>query len=136
VTTVFADTYYYLALLNADDDDHARVAEWTARFAGRIVTTDWVLTELADGLSRGAGRAIVGAFVRDLLGDEAVTVVPAERTLFDRGLDLYEKRPDKSWSLTDCTSFVVMEREKISQALTADHHFEQAGFVVLLKPDQ
>lgn len=133
MTTVFADTYYYLGLLNADDDDHARVVEWTAGFTGRIVTTDWVLTELADGFSRGPGRAVASRFIRDLLVRADVRVVPADRTLFERGLELYEKRPDKDWSLTDCTSFVIMEREKIGEALTADHHFEQAGFRALLK---
>jgi predicted nucleic acid-binding protein len=133
VTTVFADTYYYLALLNADDDDHGRAVAATRQFSGRFVTTDWVLTELADGLSRGAGRVAATGLIRDLLGDTAVTVVEANRDLFERGLDLYDKRPDKNWSLTDCISFVVMEREKITQALTADRHFEQAGFVPLLK---
>ena len=133
MTTVFADTYFYLALLNASDEDHARVASWTAQFTGRIVTTDWILTELADGLSRGHGRSVVTRFVRDLLDEPEVRVVAADRSLFERGFDLYEKRPDKEWSLTDCISFVVMEREKITDALTADHHFEQAGFVALLK---
>ena len=132
--TVFADTYYYLALLNADDDDHVRAAAWTGQFAGRIVTTDAVLTELADALSEGAGRMAAVRFIRDQFTDPAVTVVEANRSLFERGLDLYEKRLDKGWSLTDCISFVVMEREKIAQALTTDHHFEQAGFVALLKP--
>ena len=134
MTTVFADTYYYLALLNADDDDHARAVAWTAQFTGRIVTSDFVLTELADGLARGTGRAVVTQFLRDLLADAEVTVMPADRDLFEDGLDLFEQRPDKEWSLTDCTSFLVMERQKIREALTADHHFEQAGFVALLKP--
>jgi predicted nucleic acid-binding protein len=133
VTTVFADTFYYLALLNAADEDHARAADWTGRFSGRIVTSDWVLTELADGLRRADGRRVVAAFLRDLLTAADVRVVPADRALFERGLDLYEKRPDKDWSLTDCISFVVMERERITDALTADHHFEQAGFVALLR---
>jgi len=132
VTTVFADTYYYIALLNAEDDDHARAIAWTGQFDGRIVTTDWVLTEVADGLSRGAGRGAATRLIRDLLADPAVLIVEADRALFEQGLSLYEKRPDKEWSLTDCISFVVMEREKIRQALTADHHFEQAGFLKLL----
>jgi predicted nucleic acid-binding protein len=132
VITVFADTYYYLALLNEADEDHARVVAWTAGFDGRIVTTDAVLTEVADGFSRGAGRGAAVRLIRDLLRDPAVTVVDVARTLFEQGLDLYEKRPDKDWSLTDCISFVVMEREQIDQALTADHHFRQAGFTTLL----
>jgi len=60
-------------------------------------------------------------------------VVPASTELVKAGLDHYRRRPDKDWSLTDCISFVVMQREGITEALTADHHFEQAGFVALLK---
>ena len=63
-----------------------------------------------------------------------VKIVAPDQALLDRGLALYRARPDKDWSLTDCISFVVMEREKIAEALTADHHFEQAGFLALLKP--
>ena len=135
MTTVFADTYYYLALLNLNDEDHARVSAWTASFTGRICTTDCVLIELADAASRGAGRAVATQFIRDTLIDPEVRVIPAERALFQQGLDLYGKRPDRGWSLTDCISFVVMEREKITEALTADHHFEQAGFKALLKEE-
>jgi hypothetical protein len=61
-----------------------------------------------------------------------VTVVNADRALFEAGLDLYDKRPDKDWSLTDCISFLVMQRDQIDQALTADRHFRQAGFSTLL----
>jgi len=130
--TVFADTYYYLALLNEGDEEHARVVAWTAQFDGRIVTTDAVLTEVADGFSRGAGRTAAVRLIRDLLHDPEVKVTEVTRALFEQGLDLYDKRPDKEWSLTDCISFVVMEREQIEQALTADHHFRQAGFTALL----
>jgi predicted nucleic acid-binding protein len=53
--------------------------------------------------------------------------------LYEEGMKLYASRPDKEWSLTDCISFIIMQREKITGALTGDHHFEQAGFVALLK---
>jgi predicted nucleic acid-binding protein len=92
-----------------------------------------VLTELADGLSRGTGRTVAARFIHDVFARPDIHVVPADRQLLERGLDLFEKRPDKDWSLTDCISFVVMEREKVREALTADHHFQQAGFVALLK---
>ncbi len=60
-------------------------------------------------------------------------IVPASRELFQRGVELFTQRPDKDWSLTDCTSYVVMKEQDIEDALTTDHHFEQAGFTVLLK---
>ena len=61
-------------------------------------------------------------------------IVPASPDLFTRGFDLFVARPDKDWSLTDCTSFVVMDERKISDALTADEHFAQAGYKPLLRP--
>jgi predicted nucleic acid-binding protein len=64
--------------------------------------------------------------------DADTTVIPASQELFDKGVELYDARPDKQWSLTDCISFVLMEQRGITEALTADRHFEQAGFVALL----
>ena len=65
--------------------------------------------------------------------DPDFIVLEADQHLFERGLQLYENRPDKEWSLTDCISFVAMEEMGIAEALTGDHHFEQAGFTALLK---
>jgi hypothetical protein len=65
--------------------------------------------------------------------DAEVTIVPPGPELFEAGLKLYSQREDKDWTLTDCISFVVMERMGIREALTGDHHFEQAGFTVLLR---
>ena len=62
-----------------------------------------------------------------------IRIIPADEELFQAGFDYFEARPDKGWSLTDCISFVVMEREQLTEALTGDHHFEQAGFTALLK---
>jgi len=77
MNTVFADTFYYLALLNADDEAHGRAVQLTTRHAGRLVTTAWVLTELADGLSRSSTRAVLVQFLNSLLGDPEVAVGPA-----------------------------------------------------------
>ena len=129
----FADTVYYLALLNADDELHARATEITPKFRGRIVTTAWVIAELLDALSRPPHRDLVTRFVHDLFVDPDVTVVPADQDLFQAGLLLFSRRADKEWSFTDCVSFVAMQREGMSDALTADRHFEQAGFVCLLR---
>jgi predicted nucleic acid-binding protein len=68
-----------------------------------------------------------------LRADPACTIVPPTQSLFEQGVDLYARRPDNGWSLTDCISFVVMQQHGVTQALTGDHHFEQAGFEALLK---
>ncbi len=70
---------------------------------------------------------------KELLADADAHVIPFETQLYDEGIQLYNNRTDKEWSLTDCVSFVAMKRESINEALTGDHHFEQAGFVALLK---
>jgi hypothetical protein len=132
--TIFADTFYFIALLNASDTNHVKAVQFTAENAFRMLTTEWVLTELADGLARSPrGRTEFMATLADLQTDEDVTIVPCDSALMAEGVQLYGERPDKAWSLTDCISFVAMTKASITEALTADHHFEQAGFVALLK---
>jgi predicted nucleic acid-binding protein len=133
MTTWLADTAFYLALLNRDDALNARAVEVTGGFSGHFVTTAWVVTELADALSRARFRATVVSFILDLRMDRRVTIEPPSEDLLDRGFKLYGQRFDKDWSLTDCISFVVMEEHNLTDALTADHHFEQTGFNILLK---
>ncbi|HPD15234.1 MAG TPA: PIN domain-containing protein [Planctomycetota bacterium] len=128
----FADTFYYLAMLHADDAAHERAVKFSSQLTGPTVTTAWVLTELADGLAAPATR---GSFVRllaSLRADHKCIIIPASQELFELGMGLYQERPDKGWTLTDCVSFVVMKDRGIRDALTADHHFEQAGFTALL----
>ena len=132
MTTYFADSYFWFALANPGDGSHARATQY-AQASAPLVTTAWVITELADGLCKTTRRT---AFVRlhDLMThDPFLKIVPADQSLMRRGLALYASRPDKDWSLTDCISFVVMQERKLAEALTGDHHFEQAGFVALLK---
>jgi predicted nucleic acid-binding protein len=133
MNAVFADTFYFLALLNPSDKTHQRSLEFTTAFQGRLVTTAWVLTELADALCRPPDRERIGQFIERLRTKPEMRLAAAEEALFDAGFQLYRQRPDKEWSLTDCISFVVMQREAITEALTGDHHFEQAGFIALLK---
>lgn len=130
---VFADTFYFLALLNAGDKAHARALAYTASFQGEIVTTAWVLTELGDAMSDPANRMEFVSTFKDLEADPQVRIVAADSILFQDGVKLFAARPDKEWSLTDCISFVIMTREGIAEALTGDHHFEQAGFIACLK---
>jgi hypothetical protein len=132
MSVVFADTFYFLALLNKLDAAHEKAVLWSSALE-RLVTTEWVLTELADGLASSRNRSIFHQTRQELLANQDSRVVPLDMTLYEEGLSLYANRRDKAWSLTDCISFVVMRREAIKEALTEDHHFEQAGFVALLK---
>jgi hypothetical protein len=129
---VFADTVYYLALTNPRDQYAAPATRFTAGFSGAFVTTAWVLTEVANSLARGADRGLFLDLYRDLADDHRATIVPPSQDLFEQAIEFYAQRPDKEWSLTDCTSFIVMREHRLTDALTADHHFEQAGFTILL----
>jgi len=131
--TVFADSFYFLALWNAEDRGHAKALAFTNGYHEAMLTTDWVVVELGDALARPPNRERFLRLFRVLQRQSELTIIPASRSLLHDGLKLYENRPDKEWSLTDCISFVVMEREGLTDALTADKHFEQAGFVALLK---
>ena len=130
--TRFADTGFYVAVLNPDDALHARALASAAVPGLRIVTTEFVLIEVANFFSRPGGRDLYNRLLADIRLDTRTELVPATSDLFDQGNALYAARPDKEWSLTDCTSFVVMEQFKLTEALTADHHFTQAGFAALL----
>jgi predicted nucleic acid-binding protein len=134
VKAVFADAWFYIALLDADDQGHARAAAFFRKFDGVVVTTRWVLAEVANSLSAPPVRRAMAAFLNHLEQDPGVRIVSDSDALYARGLALFAARADKAWSLTDCISFVVMESEGLSEALTADRHFEQAGFAALLVP--
>ena len=129
---VFADAFYFVALLSRADQYHAKATIAASQLQGEIVTTEWVLAEVADALAESASRRSVAPFIRDLAEDSKVKIVRAAGEWFERGLQLYEQRPDKDWPLTDCISFAVMTQENLTDALTGDHHFEQAGFRPLL----
>lgn len=129
---VFVDTNYYLALLSKRDNLHKAALAGGGDPSIEFVTTEWVLTELMDALSEGAARRTAVEFIQELRESGNLRIEFASHDLFQAGLDLYISRPDKEWSLTDCISFVVMERENLTDALTGDRHFVQAGFNALL----
>ena len=133
MTAVFADSFYYLAVMNADDAAHERAVRVSDSLGGPVVTTAWVLTEVADALAAPGQRSGFLALLEALRSDPEVSIVPPNEDLFEAGISLYSRRPDKDWSLTDCISFVVMQQRGLTEALTGDRHFEQAGFVALLR---
>jgi predicted nucleic acid-binding protein len=135
VSEVFVDAAAWIALLNSRDDLHVRAVEQRKelyRNKSRLVTTEFVLLEVADALSSPLFRARVVAFLRGLQREQNVQTIPASPVLIEAGLALFGQRPDKEWSLTDCISFAVMTERALFDAFTSDHHFEQAGFHKLL----
>jgi predicted nucleic acid-binding protein len=133
MTAHFVDTYYLLALVNTKDAGHDAVLRYRRQSTEQLVTTCWVLVEFADALSAVGSRLNAAGFLREFLSDTYVEVIPPTWSQFDGALKLYENRSDKEWSLTDCISFCVMQERGITDALTADRHFEQAGFRALLR---
>jgi len=133
---VFADTGYWLALLNERDGLHTKARELSERFSAvTIVTTEMALTELLNHASGGGPhrRRLVAEAVRAWTADANIEVVAQTSDQFQAALELYQERLDHSWSLVDCSSFIVMEARRIQEALAYDRHFEQAGFTALLR---
>jgi predicted nucleic acid-binding protein len=132
------DTAYVNARLNTRDQWHAAAVAWERRLARqrrRLVTTEFVLAEIADGLAAIRFRGHAATAIDALRVSPLVEVVPASSALFDAALALYSARADKNWGLTDCTSFLVMRERGLTDALTTDDHFRQAGFRALLRED-
>ena len=129
----FADTSYFVGLLNPRDQLHEQAMAISRRPGARILTTRWVLLELANAMSHPSDRTVFVGFTRKLATADTVKILPANEDWFTLGLNLYRLRPDKEWSLTDCISFLVMKQHGLTEALTADRHFSQAGFQVLLQ---
>ena len=131
----FADTSYFLALLNASDEWHGQAVRRSEEGKGLLVTTFWVLTEVGDALCESRNRAVFTRLMDSLMTREDVMLLPSDENEFHQGMELFRSRPDKDWSLTDCISFAVMTELAIKEALTSDRHFIQAGFHALLRDE-
>lgn len=135
VRRVLLDTNGWLALLNADEPLHPQADE-RFRQLGRarceLVLTDWIIAETGNSLARSTLRAEFVETVRRFSSNPNFRIIPVSAPLRERALALYAARPDKTWGLVDCASFVVMADEGITEAFTTDKHFEQAGFERLL----
>ena len=121
-----------IALLNRFDEDHESAVRAAQSLKSRVVTSHFVLLEVLNACAQPAMRRRALSLVCSLPQDAAVTVAALSARLLADGIDLYRRRPDKGWSLTDCTSFVIMQRRRLRATLTADHHFTQAGFAILM----
>jgi uncharacterized protein len=132
---VFADTGYWITLLNSRDGLHQRASAVSRDFSlDQIVTSEMVLTEFLNSFSdygpnlrRAAAKAV------ETLRQSKVHILPQTAQLFTNALYRYQTMADKSWSLTDCASFLIMEEGQLTAALTHDRHFAQTGFQALLR---
>lgn len=133
--SIFIDTAYVYAIINPRDQWHTKAVVWQHKIKAEnlpLLTTEFVLAEIADGLASINFRQAASKAIHILQENSLVKVIPASADLFRRALELYEQRSDKNWGLTDCASFVVMNENKLTDALTTDDHFRQAGFKALL----
>lgn len=105
---------------------------WGKRWRGTMVTTEYVVVELGNCLCNASDRPVFLRMAAMIQQDEKTQLIPATSRLLQAGLTMFGNRLDKGWSLTDCISFSVTESYGISDVLTCDHHFEQAGFRVML----
>jgi predicted nucleic acid-binding protein len=131
VNAVFADTFFYLALLDGRDPSHDRALA-QSMLKRTILTTEFILLELGNACARAEDHADFLALLAGVRASPRTRIIPLGSGLLQRGLDLFSARRDKDWSLTDCVSFVIMQDEGLAEALTGDSHFEQAGFKALL----
>ncbi|MFI5116948.1 MAG: type II toxin-antitoxin system VapC family toxin [Terriglobales bacterium] len=133
---VFADTGYWIALLNPRDELHRKATATSYSYnANQIVTSEMVLVEFLNSFSDyGPRLRHAAAKAVEALREESQIVIVSQTTqLFEKALQRYSDMADKSWSLTDCASFVIMDEEHLPAALTHDRHFAQAGFQTLLR---
>ena len=134
-SAVFVDTAAWIGLLNERDNLHLparRVMDQLRQENTPLVTTEFVLLEVADALSQPVVRLKTVKFIESIFQVPSLKIVPISQSLWLQGWTLYKQRQDKDWGLTDCISFTVMKQEKIDRAFTSDRHFEQAGFITLL----
>jgi uncharacterized protein len=132
---VFVDTLYWIAITLPHDQWKEPCQRARAELGNvRLITTDEVLTEFLAALSAGGSniRRQAAKMVRAILNNPNVKVIPQSRDSFLKGLELYENRPDKEYSLTDCISMNAMRNESVSEVLANDHHFSQEGFTTLI----
>jgi predicted nucleic acid-binding protein len=131
---IFADTSYWIGLVNPRDQIHQKAIKLTQQLSSvRLLTTEMVLVELLNCFSNSPFRRAVAGMVLKLRDDRNVRIVPQTSEQFEVARERYQRADDKTWSLTDCASFQVMEAEQIQAVLTHDQHFAQAGFETLLR---
>ncbi len=135
---VFLDTAYAIALSVEPDEHHERAEEIAEQLEAEqtgLVTTRAILLEIGNALSKQRYRRAAIELLDALEEDSSVEIVPLSEELYGQALELFRNRPDKEWSLVDCVSIIVMQERGLTEILTTDEHFKQAGFRALLRDE-
>ena len=133
---LFLDTSFSIGLVSPRDQLHEKAIAWSEKIEDSripIVTTQAILLEIGNALSKSAFRQVGIGLLDNLENDSNTTIVSLTDKLYNKAFELFRNRSDKEWGLVDCISFVVMKERKITDALTSDEHFTQAGFRALLR---
>ncbi len=133
---IFADTFYWIALLNSKDTWHSQVIAVSQTISDSpLVISDGIIDELFAYSSKRGDllRLKVSEVYKSFLKDPNIQIVSYVPAIRQKGIDLYEQRPDKGYSLVDCISMVIMKEMGIVEVLTNDKHFTQEGFTILFK---
>lgn len=131
---VFADSFYWIALLSPKDTWHSRVIEWSQSYSDvSLVITDGIIDEIFAHFSKQGDilRGKVIELYQNILDEPNIQLIAYNQEIRQAGIELYQKRSDKGYSLTDCISMVIMKKLNISEVLTNDKHFSQEGFTIL-----
>lgn len=132
----FLDTAFAIALISPNDAFHEKALELANMIEATkssLVTTRAVVIEVGNALSKQSLRKSAVTLIDSMEADETVIIVSVSDDIYNEAFNLFRSRLDKEWGLTDCISFVVMKQRKVTNALTTDQHFQQAGFVALMK---
>jgi predicted nucleic acid-binding protein len=135
-TEVFLDTAYAIALSSSRDEHYQKALFLADRLEADgtiLITTRAIILEIGNALSKQGYRQAAVILMESLEEDPNVEIVPLTEELYKEAFDMYAKRMDKEWGITDCISFIVMSERGIQKALTTDRHFTQAGFEALLR---
>ncbi len=131
----FVDTSFVLAIVSEKDELHEKAKDLVEIYGMYSwLTTDLVLYEVANSLARNA-KPQAQKIISDFLEADGIEIVYASPALFRKSFAFYCKYADKTWGLVDCVSFVIMRENNITDALTNDKHFQQAGFYALMRND-
>ena len=132
---IFVDSGFLVAIFNPADGLHPMAVAWSERISTRLLLTDYILVETMNGVVSRGLRGPALRMIDTVASSVQFQILRGSEGWFDPALDLPRKANDKRWSMTDCTSFAVMKRYSLVYALAHDRHFEEAGFIPLLRHD-